>query len=97
MGRVDALIVLSLFAHPGYHARMPDADRLTPASAEDLADALAFALRYSGRKRTHDAGEMMAAIVAKRLVEHLERAGFVVMKKPPIGGGAAIGRGHDGR
>ena len=54
---------------------MPDADRLTPASSDDLADALAFALRYSGRTRTHDAGEMMAAIVAKRLVEHLERSG----------------------
>jgi hypothetical protein len=65
--------------------------------APKTADALAFALRYSGRKRTHDAGEMMAAIVAKRLVEHLERSGFVVMKKPPIGGGAAIGRGHDRR
>ena len=76
---------------------MPDAERLTPASSDDLADALAFALRYSGRKRTHHAGEMMAAIVAKRLVEHLERSGFVVMKKPPIGGGAAIGRGADGR
>jgi hypothetical protein len=76
---------------------MSDADRLTPASSDDLADALAFALRYSGRKRTHDAGEIMAAIVAKRLVEHLERSGFVVMKKPPIGGGAAIGRGADGR
>jgi hypothetical protein len=45
----------------------------------------------------HDAAEMMAAIVAKRLVELLERSGFVVMKKPPIGGAAAIGRGHDGR
>jgi hypothetical protein len=76
---------------------MTDADRLTLATPEDLADALAFALRYSGRKRTYDAGEMMAGIVAKRLVEHLERCGFVVMKKPPIGGGAAIGRGHDGR
>jgi hypothetical protein len=76
---------------------MPDTERLTPASADDLADALAFALRYSGRKRTHDAGEMMAAIVAKRLVEHLERSGFVVMKKPPVGGGAAISRGADGR
>jgi hypothetical protein len=76
---------------------MPDADRLTPASSDDLADALAFALRYSGRKRTHDASEIMAAIVAKRLVEHLERSGFVFMKKPPIGGGAAIGRGADGR
>jgi hypothetical protein len=39
----------------------------------------------------------MSAIVAKRLVEHLERSGFVVMKKPPIGGVAALGRGHEGR
>ncbi len=38
----------------------------------------------------------MAEIVAKRLVEHLERAGFVVMKKPPISGGAALGRGFEG-
>lgn len=30
---------------------MPDADKLTPASPEDLADALAFALRYEARKR----------------------------------------------
>jgi len=82
---------------PGLSCGMPERVDLTPATPEDLADALAFALRYSGRKRTHNAGEMMAAIVAKRLVEHLERSGFVVMKKPPIGGGAAIGRGHDGR
>ena len=58
-------------------------DDLRPASPEDLADALAFALRFDGRKRKHDAGEFMAAIVAKRLVDHLERAGFVVMKRPP--------------
>jgi hypothetical protein len=82
---------------PGLSCGMPERVDLTPATPEDLAEALAFALRYSGRKRTHHAGEMMAAIVAKRLVEHLERSGFVVMKKPPIGGGAAIGRGHDGR
>ena len=68
-------------------------DTLTPASPEDLAGALAFALRFAGRKRTHNADEIMAEIVAKRLVEHLERAGFVVMKRPPIGGGAALGRG----
>jgi hypothetical protein len=29
---------------------------------------------------------------AKRLVEHLERSGFVVMKKPPSVGAAALGR-----
>jgi hypothetical protein len=31
---------------------------------------------------------MMSRIVAKRLVEHLERSGFVVMNRPPIGGSA---------
>ena len=77
---------------------MPDApERLTPAAAADVADALAFALRFQGRKRVHNADELMSEIVAKRLVEHLERSGFVVMKKPPVGGGAALGRGHDGR
>jgi hypothetical protein len=72
-------------------------DRLTPAAPDGLADALAFALRFDGRKRKHDAAEMMAGIVAKRLVDHLERSGFVVMKRPPIGGASALGRGHDGR
>ena len=37
----------------------------------------------------------MARIVAERPVEHLERLGFVIMKKRPIGGGATIGRGFD--
>ena len=34
----------------------------------------------------------MSEIVAKQLVEHLERSGFVVMKKPP-----AVGRGARAR
>jgi hypothetical protein len=73
---------------------MPDAsDRLTPATPDDIADALAFALRFDGRKRKHDAAEMMARIVAKRLVEHLERAGFVIMKRPPAGGSSPPYRG----
>jgi hypothetical protein len=76
---------------------MPEADKLTPANPEDIAAALAFALRYSGRKRVHNADEIVSEIVAKRLVEHLERSGFVVMKKPPIGGGAALGRGFGSR
>jgi hypothetical protein len=49
-----------------------------------------------GRKRVHNADEIMAEIVAKRLIEHLERAGFVVMKKPPVGGGAALARRFEG-
>ncbi len=76
---------------------MPEpTEKLTPADPADLADALAFALRFHGRKRTHNADEIMSEIVARRLVEHLERAGFVVMKKPPVGGGSAIGRGFEG-
>jgi hypothetical protein len=53
---------------------MQDADSLTPATALDLADALAFALRFDGRKRKTDAAEMMSKIVAERLVRHLEQS-----------------------
>jgi hypothetical protein len=74
---------------------MPD-DKLTPADPGDLAAALAFALRFEGRKRTHNADELMSEIVAKRLVEHLQRAGFVVMQRAPAIGGAALGRGFEG-
>jgi len=73
------------------------AENLTPADPTDLAAALAFALRLQGRKRVHNADEIMAEIVARRMVEHLGRSGFVVMKKPPIGGAAGLGRGHEGR
>ena len=48
-----------------------DPKNLTPADPERLADNLAFALNFSGRKRMHDADQFMARIVAKRLVEHL--------------------------
>jgi hypothetical protein len=75
---------------------MPDTDKLSPADPSDLTAALAFALRYQGRKRVHNADEIMAEIVAKRLVEHLERTGFVVMKRPPVAGAAALGREFEG-
>ena len=64
---------------------------LGPAEPSDLAAALAYALRYQGRKRVGNTDEIMAEIVAKRLVEHLERAGLVVMKRPAEIGGAAGG------
>jgi hypothetical protein len=38
----------------------------------------------------------MAAIAAARVVRHLERAGFVVMKRPPLGGHSAVGQGFKG-
>jgi hypothetical protein len=59
--------------------------------------ALAFALRYAGRKRVHNADELMAEVVARRLVEHLERSGFVVMRRArDLFGGATLGRGFEG-
>ena len=61
---------------------MSEADRLRPATTEEIADSIAFALRYEGRKRVTHADEMMARITADRLVRHLRGSGFVVMREP---------------
>jgi hypothetical protein len=39
----------------------------------------------------------MAMIAAKRLVEPLDRAGFIVMKKPPAVEASTFGRGYEMR
>ena len=66
---------------------MTEPDRkLTLAAPEDLAQSLSFALRFEGRKSQHDSDRLNADIVAQRLVRYLDRAGYVVMKKPPLGG-----------
>jgi hypothetical protein len=62
---------------------MPDEPKLRPATPDEIAQSLAFALQYAGRRRVHDAVDSMARITADRLVRHLEMSGFVVMKKPP--------------
>jgi hypothetical protein len=67
--------------------------KLTPAEPEDLADSLSFALRFEGRKSKHDSDRLNADIVAKRLVRYLDKAGYVVMKKPPLGGHSQVARG----
>jgi hypothetical protein len=56
---------------------------LRAATADEIVEALSFALRYQGRKRVHDADDAMARITAARLVRHLEASGFILMKRPP--------------
>jgi hypothetical protein len=77
------LNVLDSFLMVRYRPAMPDEPRLRPATPDEIATTLSFALRYDGRKRVRQGDELMARIVADRLVKHLERSGFVVMKKPP--------------
>jgi hypothetical protein len=63
-----------MFSKPGYRPAMPNDEKLSPAEPQDLAGSIAFALLFSGRKRVHDSDKYMAAIVADRVVRHLERA-----------------------
>jgi hypothetical protein len=55
---------------------------LRPATPDEVAEALSFALRYSGRRRVHHAESMRLRTTAARLATHLEEAGFVMMKRP---------------
>ena len=55
------------------------------ADLDDLGNSLSFALRFEGRKSKHDSDRLNAHIVAQRLVRYLDKAGDVVMKKPPLG------------
>jgi hypothetical protein len=61
-------------------------DKLTPADPRDPAHSISFALRFDGRKRFHRGDEFMANLTADHIVRYLEKAGYVVMKKPPAVG-----------
>ena len=51
----------------------------------ELASALAYGLRFDerGKPRRGAAWEMAASLLAEQLVAQLERANFVVLKRPP--------------
>jgi hypothetical protein len=57
-------------------------EKLTPATPEELAFALEFALRFDGKKRFRQSGEPMARISAEHIARHLESS-FVIVKRPP--------------
>ena len=58
---------------------------LLPVDQAELAAALAYGLRFDerGRPRRGAAWEMDASLLAEQLVAQLERARFVVLKRPP--------------
>jgi hypothetical protein len=60
---------------------------LAGADPRDVVIALSLGLTAKPPLAQYQAAEVMAKIVAERLVAHLERSGFVIMRKPgPIGG-----------
>ena len=64
---------------------MAQDEKLSPATREEVISSLSFALRFAGRKRTHQADDIMARIAAEHLADHLARSGFVISKGPPSG------------
>ena len=63
---------------------MTDDDKrnLHPATSAEIEESLSFALRYAGKKRVYSADDVMARVTAERLVQHLDRSGYVLMKRP---------------
>ena len=56
--------------------------------------AAPFALRYAGRKRVHTADDIMARVTAERLVQHLQRCGYVLMRSPTATPPSTSGHKH---
>jgi len=88
--------VLAPFSSFGYRPTMPADDKLTPADPREVVIALSLGLTAKPKFAQHQAAETMAKIVAERLAEHLDRSGFVVMRKSVPATGAGDNRGRRG-
>jgi len=75
---------------------MTDKDKrmLHAATAAEIEETLSYALRYAGRKRVHTADDVMARVTAERLVRHLERSGYVLMRRPNAVAPSTSGHRH---
>ncbi len=78
---------------------MTDADKrdLIPATAAEVEESLSFGLRYAGKRRVHTADDVMARVTAERLVAHLERSGYVLMRRPAAAVPSTSGHKHPHR
>jgi len=60
-----------------------DGKGLLPAEPEEVADALAYAMRFDERGKARRTGaEYAAKLAAEHLVRHLLLSGYVVLRKP---------------
>jgi hypothetical protein len=73
---------------------MTEPAELRPATREEIAEALSFALRFSGRRPFPQSNTLMAQITADHLVEHLLRCGFRLMKTPDAAAPSTSGHGE---
>ena len=75
---------------------MTDDDKptLQLATDDEVKDSLSFGLRFVGRKRVHVADHLIAGIAAEHLVQHLQRSGYVIMKKRPAEAPSTSGHKH---
>ena len=71
-------------------------DKLTPVDPREVVIALSLGLTAKPKFAQHQVAETMAKIVAERLAEHLDRSGFVVMRKSVPATGAGDNRGRRG-
>lgn len=70
---------------------------LRPATRDEVSDALGYALQFSRSGKPHrHAGSYTARIAADVLAEHLELAGFVVLKRPPAQAPSAVSHPNPG-
>jgi hypothetical protein len=59
----------------------PNTTDLAPATQQEVAEALSYALRYDERGKPRRGGwDVLANLAADRLTEHLRRSGFVIMR-----------------
>jgi hypothetical protein len=68
-------------------AGMPEApEKLIPVDRQHLLATLSFAPTHDSRLAKAQSAELLASIVAERIVDRLEAENFVIMRRP--------GRGH---
>jgi hypothetical protein len=80
----SAPYVFSSFSPARYRLAMDD--KLTPATATRRRNLPLVGADERLKPGENQADEVTAKIVAERLVAHLKRSGFVIMRKPiPVG------------